>query len=122
MAEAWARVHGGDGVVAESSGSKPSGLVNPKAITSMAEVGIDLSDHRSKGLDEIGSEPWDAVVTMGCGDACPHVPAKHRLDWAIPDPKLMQPAEFGEVRDLIGKHVRELIDAITAETPAEAGA
>ena len=122
MAEGWARHHGGEGVVAESSGSRPSGVVNPKAIASMAEIDVDLSAHRSKGLDEIGTEPWDAVVTMGCGDACPHVPARRRLDWAIPDPKHMEPAAFGDVRDLVGRHVRELITELGSEASAEPGA
>ena len=118
MAEGWARHHGGPDVVAASSGSRPSGVVNPKAVASMAEVGIDLSGHRSTGLDEIGTEPWDAVVTMGCGDACPHVPSRHHLDWAIPDPKHMEPAEFAEVRDQVGRQVTELLEQLRAGADA----
>ena len=53
MAEAFARIHGGDAVEAYSAGSCPSGVVNPKAIASMAELGYDLSRHGSKSLDEI---------------------------------------------------------------------
>ncbi len=70
MAEAFARLHGGPGVEALSAGSKPSGLINPKAIRFMAERGYDLGRHASKSLDEIGGE-FDAVITMGCGDSCP---------------------------------------------------
>jgi len=54
-------------------------------------------------------DPFDAVVTMGCGDACPWMPAKIFIDWQIPDPKNMEPTQFNEVRDLIGSKVKELI-------------
>lgn len=110
MAEAFARIHGGDLVQAYSSGSRPSGKVNPKAIAAMAELGYDLSTHQSKGLAEFENGiVFDAAVTMGCGDECPFVRAKHRLDWQIPDPKHLPPEEFNQVRDLISTKVRELI-------------
>src|SRR5690606_39845053 len=84
MAEAFARMHGGAEVEALSAGSRPSGRINPKAVRFMAEVGYDLTAHASKSLDDINGE-FDAVVTMGCGDSCPWVPAKRREDWALPD-------------------------------------
>jgi protein-tyrosine-phosphatase len=55
---------------------------------------------------------FDAAVTMGCGDECPNVRAKHRLDWQIPDPREMTPEQFNEVRDLIGKKVKDLIEEL----------
>jgi len=106
MAEAFARIHGGEGVEAFSAGSRPSGVVNPKAIASMAELGYDLSRHGSKSLDEIPEGEYDFVATMGCGDACPFVRAKQRADWQIPDPKNLDPDEFRKVRDLIEAQVR----------------
>jgi len=108
MAEAFAHRLGGEGVDAISAGSKPSGIVNPKAIAAMAELGYDLATHRSRSLNEAALGEFDAVVTMGCGDACPHVPAKLRLDWDLPDPKHMDPAEFNAVRDDIEGRVRAL--------------
>jgi len=105
MAEAFARIHGGDVVEAYSAGSRPSGRVNPKAIESMRELGCDLSKHGSKSLAEIPDVEYDLVATMGCGDACPLVRAKVREDWQIPDPKNMEPAEFRAVRDLIESKV-----------------
>ena len=81
MAEAFARIHGGNKVEAASAGSKPSGQINPKAMRFMAELGYDLSGHESKSLDQIGGE-FDAVITMGCGDSCPWLPARRREDWA----------------------------------------
>ena len=113
MAEGFARMLGGDRVRAFSAGSQPSGQVNPRAIRLMKERGIDLSAHRSKGLDELPEVAWDWIVTMGCGDACPALPAKHRLDWELPDPKLLDDAGFRGVRDRIEAQVRELVAEAT---------
>jgi len=109
MAEAFARIHGGASVEAMSAGSRPSGVVNERAIASMREIGYDLSLHGSKSLAEIPAGPYDAVVTMGCGDACPWVPARQREDWEIPDPKQMQPDEFRAVRNEIERRVIALL-------------
>jgi protein-tyrosine-phosphatase len=108
MAEAFARMHGGDGVEALSAGSAPSGRINPKAVRFMAELGYDLASHASKSLDGIGGE-FDAVVTMGCGDKCPWVPAKRREDWALPDPRDMDDDGYRAVRDEISARVRRLL-------------
>jgi protein-tyrosine-phosphatase len=105
MAEAFARMLGGSAVEAYSAGSRPSGVVNPKAIESMRELGYDLSVHGSKSLDNLPPVEFDFVATMGCGDACPHVRAKHRADWQIPDPKHLPPDQFRAVRDLIQERV-----------------
>jgi arsenate reductase (thioredoxin) len=107
MAEAFAKMAGVD---AQSAGSRPSGKINPKAIAAMKELGYDLSSHHSKTLEEVtAAAPFDAVVTMGCGDACPWMPANSFFDWDIPDPKEMNEADFRETRDLIGRKVKELI-------------
>ena len=113
MSQAFAKIYGGDTVEAYSAGSKPSGIVNPKAITAMKELGYDLSTHDSKSLDEVKAlAPFDTVVTMGCGDACPWMPAKQFIDWQIPDPKHMEPVEFNKVRDYIGEKVKGLIESL----------
>ena len=110
MSQAFAKIYGGENVEAYSAGSKPSGIVNPKAIAAMKELGYDLGSHDSKSLEEVKQyAPFDAVVTMGCGDACPWMPAKIFIDWQIPDPKHMEPAAFNEVRDLIAGKVKQLI-------------
>lgn len=110
MSQAFASIHGGADIEAYSAGSKPSGIVNPKAIAAMKELGYDLSTHDSKSLQEVEKyAPFDAVVTMGCGDACPWMPAKKFIDWQIPDPKHMEPAEFNQVRDLISEKVKQLL-------------
>jgi arsenate reductase (thioredoxin) len=109
MAEAFARIHGAGKFEAYSAGSRPSGKVNPKAIESMKELGYDLTSHKSKGLQELEGIEFDYVVTMGCGDSCPLVRAKERIDWQIPDPKEMPPEQFREVRSLIETNVKELL-------------
>jgi len=109
MAEAFARMLGGDRIEAASSGSRPSGRINPKAVAAMQELGYDLTTHASKGLEAFNGQPVDVAVTMGCGDECPLVLAEKRVDWKIPDPREMTPEQFREVRDLIGKKVRELL-------------
>jgi protein-tyrosine-phosphatase len=112
MAEAFARIHGGDRVEAFSAGSRPSGRINPKAVEAMRQVGYDLTTHSSKGLDAFNGKEFDAAVTMGCGDECPLVIAKKRQDWQIPDPKELPPEQFNQVRDLIEGKVKELLAAI----------
>lgn len=110
MAQAFALMQG---VEAYSAGSKPSGVVNPRAIRAMRELGYDLSTHDSKSLDEVKEHaPFDAVVTMGCGDACPWMPAKKHIDWQVPDPRNMEPSEFNGVRDLISRQVQQLLQEI----------
>jgi protein-tyrosine-phosphatase len=109
MAEAFARLHGADDVEAWSAGSRPSGRINPRAMASMAERGIDLAIHHSTGLDELDDRPFDAAITMGCGDACPSVRAQLREDWDIPDPRDMDPLAFAEVRDDLERRVVDLI-------------
>jgi len=112
MSQAFAVIHGDDTMRAYSAGSKPSGIVNPKAIATMKELEYDLSHHDSKSLDDIPDVRFDAVVTMGCGDVCPWVPADRHVDWQIPDPKHMDPKEFAEIRDLIGGKIKGLLEEI----------
>ena len=110
MSQAFAKILGGDQVEAYSAGSRPSGVVNPKAIAAMKELNYDLSAHDSKSLQEVEQyAPFDVVVTMGCGDACPWMPAKEFIDWQIPDPKHMEPAQFNAVRDYIRDQVKALL-------------
>ncbi|MES1217347.1 MAG: arsenate reductase ArsC [Bacteroidota bacterium] len=113
MSQAFAKMLGGETVEAYSSGSRPSGKINPKAIAAMNELGYDLSKHHSKSLEEVKQfAPFDAVVTMGCGDACPWMPAKKFIDWEIPDPRNMNEDEFREVRDMIKEKVKDLLASL----------
>ncbi|AWM39133.1 Arsenate-mycothiol transferase ArsC2 [Gemmata obscuriglobus] len=112
MAEAFARIHGGDAVEAFSAGSRPSGKVNPRAIQFMKERGYDLAAHGSKALDEFNGRAIDVAVTMGCGDACPLVLADRREEWQIPDPKELPDDEFRNIRDLIEGKVKTMLEAL----------
>ena len=106
MAEAFARLAG---VTAHSAGSRPSGIVNPKAIAAMAELGYDLGQHRSKACETVPAGPYEAVVTMGCGDDCSHVPARAHHDWEIPDPKHDETAYSRRVSTLYETTHHELV-------------
>ena len=112
MAEAFARIHGAGKVEAFSAGSRPSGRVNPRTVEAMKELGFDLTTHTSKGLSAFNGKEVDVAVTLGCGDECPLVLAKNRVDWKIPDPRDMKPEEFRGVRNLIETKVKELIQSL----------
>jgi protein-tyrosine-phosphatase len=112
MAEAFARIHGGQNIEAYSAGSRPSGKINPKAVEAMREVGYDLSKHQSKSMSEVPDVQYDFVATMGCGDECPFVRAKEREDWNIPDPKELPPDRFRVVRDLIKERIISLLTRV----------
>lgn len=115
MAEGFARTLGGGRVRAFSAGSRPSGRVDPRAIRFMHEKGVDLAAQASKGIGDLPALTWDAIVTMGCGDACPAVPARARQDWDLPDPKHLDDDGFRAVRDRIEGLVRVLLHDATGE-------
>jgi arsenate reductase (thioredoxin) len=89
MAEGILRQAAADFLNVESAGSKPSGYVHPLAIKALAEIGIDISQHRSKSMNEFLSQPVETVITV-CGNAdqvCPHYPGQvDRFHWPFDDP------------------------------------
>ncbi len=119
MAEAFAHLYAPDSIQAFSAGSRPSGQINPQAIAVMAELGYDLSSHSSKSLQQVPQVKYDYVITMGCGDECPFIPAEHHEDWDLPDPKLLPLEEFRQVRDQIGERVKELATRIEVRRHAK---
>lgn len=108
MAEGFARFHGGYQVEALSAGSRPAGQVSPRAVEAMAELGIDISQQSPKSVDDITGE-FDAVVTMGCGDACPRIPARVREDWPVKDTAGRSDQAYLDIRDDIRRRVQTLI-------------
>ncbi len=116
MAEAFARQLGRGRVEAFSAGSKPRGSVDATAISVMGERGISMASHTSKGLDALPAGRWDVLVTMGCGDACPTLPAARRIDWQIPDPARQPVDIYRGVRDTIEASIRTLLDELDAGT------
>jgi len=109
MAEGFARDLGKGVIEAYSAGSRPSGKVNPEAVRVMQEAGIDISSQQSKGFDQLPVKEFDYVITLGCQDACPFVPAREHIDWNIEDPKDKDTDFFRKVRDDIADKVKELI-------------
>ena len=112
MAEGFAHIHGSNTLMPFSAGSKASGEVNNKAVIAMKAIGYDLTEHKSKGLDEFSDIKFDYLITLGCNDKCPNIETKLRKEWDIPDPKNMNLEDFFKVRDLIEKRVLSLIDEI----------
>lgn len=115
MAAGFARMHGANRVEPHCAGSKPAAAVNPRAIAFMAERGCDISMQRPLPLSAFADQSFDAVVTMGCGDACPWLPARIRADWALPDPKHLSDDEFRSIRDEIEQRIRQLLPTLSAQ-------
>ena len=108
MAEGFCRELGRD-VECASSGSHPGGGVHPDAVRAMAEVGIDISGHRSKGFRELRGEEFDYFVSMGCGETCPFWPGARELRWEIPDGCGGTMDQVREARDMIREKVVALL-------------
>jgi arsenate reductase (thioredoxin) len=98
--------------VALSAGTEPADRVHPEVVQAMRELGIDLADRQPKALTTELAERADVVVTMGCGDACPYIPGKRYLDWALPDPKGRPLDEVRATREEIDERVRSLLDTL----------
>ena len=109
IAEAFANIHGKDEILAFSAGSKPSGTVNPKAVSLMKEINYDLSMHQSIHVDKLPDVEIDAMISMGCGDSCPTIRAKERIEWDIPDPKEMGDQDFKGVIKNIERKVLDFL-------------
>lgn len=107
MAEAFARLYGEGRVAAFSAGLRPSGGLNPLAVSLMAEAGYDLTRHSPKGLADVPRVRWDAVVTMGCGESCPVMDCRAVVNWNLPSAK--SPEELRAVRDVIRDNVKQLL-------------
>jgi arsenate reductase len=95
-----------------SAGSRPSSSIDPMVIEVMKEKGIDLGTKHPKSLDDLPNVEMDYLVTMGCEETCPAVPAKKIIEWEIPDPKGKPIDVFRDVRDLIKNKVRDLLQEI----------
>jgi arsenate reductase (thioredoxin) len=110
MAAAFTRTLGGGRVVVRSAGSEPADRVNPLVLQAMAEVGIDLAGQAPTLLADDAVRAADAVVTMGCGDACPIYPGKLYEDWTLPDPADATTVEqVRPIRDEIRARVEDLL-------------
>lgn len=112
MAMGWFQALAGDRAVAWSGGSEPTSQVNPAAIKAMAEVGIDITNEFPKPWTDEIVRAADAVITMGCGDACPIFPGKRYEDWVLEDPQGLDVASVRPIRDEIKGRVEELLTSL----------
>jgi arsenate reductase len=92
-----------------SAGSEPADRIHPAVVEAMAEVGIDISEELPKPLTDEAVRAADAVITMGCGDACPVYPGKRYLDWEIDDPAGKPLDQVRRIRDEIDARVQGLL-------------
>jgi len=92
-----------------SAGSDPAEEINPAVVEAMAELGVDLDEEFPKPLTDEVVRAADAVITMGCGDACPIYPGKRYLDWELADPAGKDLAAVRAIRDEIDARVQALL-------------
>ncbi len=114
MAAGFMRELGGDHVEVLSAGSTPRNEINPIAVQAMSEVGIDIANQQPKILTTEAVLESDAVITMGCGDACPFYPGKRYEDWVLEDPAGQDIDFVRKVRDDIKGRVEQLLSELLA--------
>jgi arsenate reductase len=95
-----------------SAGSDPADEINPAVVEAMRELGIDMSEEFPKPLTDEVVRAADAVITMGCGDACPIYPGKRYEDWVLDDPADRDLEAVRRIRDEIDGRVQKLIDEL----------
>ncbi|MDH6128094.1 arsenate reductase ArsC [Kitasatospora sp. GP82] len=118
MAAAFLTHLGAGRVEVRSAGSAPADSVNPAVVEAMREVGIDIAAETPKVLTVEAVQASDVVITMGCGDACPHFPGKRYLDWKLQDPAGQGVEAVRPIRDEIQQRVHGLLTELGVETVA----
>jgi arsenate reductase len=110
MAEGFFRKYAPEGYEPLSAGTKPISQINPLAIQVMNEIGLDISDQKSKDLTEDMIRNSDKIINMGCMDKnfCPTLFIPKVLDWGIEDPKDKPIEQVREIRDEIERRIKEL--------------
>jgi protein-tyrosine-phosphatase len=114
MAAGYLQHLAGDKIDVRSAGSAPKDEINPVAVEVMAEEGIDIATNAPKILTVEAVRESDAVITMGCGDACPIFPGKRYEDWELDDPAGQDVDAVRRIRDDIRARVEALIDELAA--------
>ena len=111
IAEGFFRKYAPEGFVAVSAGTKPADNLNPIAVEVMKEVGIDISQQKSKLISNDMIDESESVVNMGCMDkeSCPALFVEDISDWGIEDPKGKTVEKVRKIRDVIEGNVKELI-------------
>jgi len=119
MAAGWLRALAGDRIEARSAGTAPAAQVNPVAVEAMREVGVDITAATPRVLTTEAVEVSDVVVSMGCGDACPILPATRYLDWPLDDPAGQGIEAVRPIRDEIRRRVAGLVSELLSTAPGE---
>jgi arsenate reductase len=101
-----------------SAGSQPAGQINADVVEAMREVGVDISKEFPKPMTDEVVRAADAVITMGCGDACPIYPGKRYEDWEVSDPAQLDIDGVRKVRDQIQARVDALLGELAADAEA----
>lgn len=112
MAAGWLQHLARDRIQVLSAGSEPADSINPVAVEAMREVGIDITVAHPKILTTEAVQASDAVITMGCGDACPFYPGKRYEDWKLNDPAGQGIDAVRPIRDDIERRVRALLNEL----------
>ncbi|RUQ99023.1 arsenate reductase ArsC [Labedella endophytica] len=115
MAAGYMSALSGGAVEVRSGGSEPGDSLNPTAIAVMAEEGIDISQAVPQLMTTEQVRAADAVITMGCGDACPIFPGKRYEDWELDDPKGRPIDEVRAIRDDIRSRVERLLGELVPD-------
>jgi arsenate reductase len=119
MAAALLAARAGDRIALYSAGSAPGETLNQAVVTAMAELGLDISGEKPKGLTDDMALQSDVIVTMGCGDECPVYPGKRYVDWELSDPAGKDVDEVRTIRDDIALRVERLIVKLVGEPGAQ---
>lgn len=97
--------------LAISAGTEPGARLHPEVLQAMKEVDIDLEGVVPRKLTDELAKDATILITMGCGEACPHIPGLRRLDWPLEDPKGKPVERVREIRQEIKDRVLELLTA-----------
>lgn len=109
MAAGYLRHFAGDRIEVRSAGSVPAEQLNPVAVETMREEGIDIASELPQALSSAAVQDADVVITMGCGDECPFFPGKRYEDWKLDDPAGQELAVVRLIRDEIRERIRALM-------------
>ena len=120
MAAALLDHHADGRVHVRSAGSAPADQINPNVVEALSELGIDITKEFPKPMTDEVVRAADAVVTMGCGDACPIYPGKRYEDWEVDDPAEADLEGVRRIRDEIGERVKALLREVAPEDGAGA--
>jgi arsenate reductase (thioredoxin) len=114
IAEGFFNKYAPKGYEAVSAGTKPVSQINPIAVEVMREVGIDISNQKSKEITEDMIRNSSNIVNMGCmeKESCPTLFLYNLLDWNLEDPKGKPIEKVREIRDEIDQRVKELVTGL----------